>query len=462
MAQTPYAYLESHRDEILDELVAFTSIPSVSADPHYRPDVEKAARWVADRLKRAGLDRVRLFSTEDHPVVFGEWVKAPGAPTVLIHGHYDVQPPGPAERWVSDPFQPTIRKGRLYGRGVADGKGPLIIPIKTVEAFLTATGRLPVNVRFLIEGDEEGGHWNLGPFIREHAEMLRADFVLSTDGAMWRHDEPSLTVGCRGFLGLELAILSGSKDLHSGRHGGCVANAAVALARLIASLHDDNGRVAVAGFYDDVVELSADERQAIAAIPFDEARYLRENGSPALCGEAGYSLLERQWTRPALDVNGMWGGYLGQGGQTVIPADAHAKISCRLVPNQDPQAIARLVERHLEARLLPGVRVQFGEVAGGLPYRVPPDHVGLRVAAEVLEQVYRKPPVTVRMGATVAVCEVFRQDLGLETVFFSFATADDDYHAPNEFFRLNRLYEGLEAWTRYFERLAAARKKDRQ
>ena len=333
------AVLKQNHEKILARLVEFAAIPSVSTDPAHAPDMRAAAEWVADELTASGPITVRTIETAGNPVVYGEWLGAPGKQTVLVYGHYDVQPPDPLEKWESPPFTPTVRDGRLYARGVSDDKGPMLIPIKVARAFLKTAGALPINVKFMFEGEEEIGSPHLESFIAEHKELLAADFVLSADGAMWRINEPSLTVASRGLAGLELTLTAASKDLHSGRHGGGIANPLHAMARLIASLHDDNGRVTVAGFYDKVVELTSEERSAIKALPFDESAYLKQVGAPAIFGEKGYSTLERQWARPTLEVNGMWGGYEGPGQKTVIPSEAHAKITCRLVPAQDPAAI---------------------------------------------------------------------------------------------------------------------------
>jgi len=456
MLDKVHAYISAHHDRILADLVDFASIPSVSTDPAYKAAVGQAVDWVAAQLRQAGLTDVRVVPTAGHPVVYAAWTGAPGAPTVLVYGHYDVQPPDPLDKWASDPFRPVVRDGRIYARGVSDDKGPTLIAIKAVEAFLATTGALPVNVKFLLEGEEECGSPNLEPFIRDHAPLLAADFVLSADGAMWRIDEPSITVASRGLAGLEFTLTGPRKDLHSGRHGGSVANPLHAIAQLVAGLHDADGRVAVEGFYDDVLDLTPEERRAIAALPFDERRYLDEVGAPSSVGEAGYSLLERQWARPTLEVNGMWGGYQGEGSKTIIPSEAHAKIGCRLVPAQDPHDITRKIVRHLERHQPPGTRVTItlGDHSA-FPYRIAPSHIGLTVAEQVLRNVYGKPPLLVRMGATLPVADLFRRYLRLDTVFFSFSTADEDFHAPNEFFRLHRLQEGLEAWTGYLDLLAA-------
>ncbi len=451
---TPLDYLQAQRARLLDELLAFARIPSVSTDPAHQGEVRRAAGWVAERLAAAGLEGVRIHASEGHPVVTAEWLRAPGAPTLLIYGHYDVQPPDPLEAWTSPPFEPAVRDGRIYGRGVSDDKGPVLIPIAVAEACLATTGRLPVNLRFLIEGEEECGSPSLPAFLRDHARALAADWVLSADGAMWRADVPSVTVAGRGLVALEFSVFGAAKDLHSGRHGGSVANPLQAMARLVASLHGDQGRVAVAGFYDEVREADAATRAELEALPFDEAAYLEAIGALPGGGEAGYRLLERQWLRPTLEVNGLWGGYQGAGGKTVIPSAAHAKISCRLVPDQDPAAIGARIAEHLRRHCPAGVRLEVRPPdKGARAYAIPADHPGLRLAEQVLAEIYGREALRVRMGATLPICDHFRSLLGQETVFFSFSTADEDYHAPNEFFRLPRLEDGLRAWLRYWQLL---------
>jgi acetylornithine deacetylase/succinyl-diaminopimelate desuccinylase-like protein len=381
--------------------------------------------------------------------VYGEWLGAPGRRTIIVYGHYDVQPPDPLDRWHTGPWTPTLRDGRLYARGVSDDKGPMLIPIEVARAFFAVAGSLPINVKFLFEGEEEIGSRNLGAFVTEHKTLLAADAVVSADGAMWRVDEPSLTVASRGLCGLELTLSAASKDLHSGRHGGGVANPLHAMARLIASLHDPDGRVAVTGFYDEVRDLSPAERDQIAALPYDERAYLAQVGAPSAFGEPGYTTLERQWTRPTLEVNGLWGGYQGPGQKTVIPSEAHAKITCRLVPDQRPEAVLARVARHLETHVPPGTRLSLSFADhGSRATEVAADHVALQAASRALQATYGVQPLVVRMGGTVPIAELFQRHMGLDTVFFSFSTADEDFHAPNEFFRIHRLHEGLEAWAR--------------
>ena len=379
MSKRVVDYLQANADRYLADLVEFSSIPSVSTDPAYAAGIAAAAEWVAAQLERAGVHNVCIMPTTRHPIVYGEWQGAPGAPTILVYGHYDVQPPDPLDKWVSPPFSPTVRDGRLYARGVSDDKGPMLIPIKVAEAFLAVKGRLPVNVKFLFEGEEEITSPSLEPFIAEHAALLAADFAISADGAMWRIDEPSVTVASRGLVELEFTLTGAGKDLHSGRHGGAVANPLHAIAQLVASLHTQDGRVAVAGFYDGVAELTPDERAAIAALPFAEDAYLAQIGAPAVYGERGYSTLERMWARPTLEINGMWGGYQGEGGKTVIPSTAHAKLTCRLVADQDPADIGDKVVAHLYTHTPPGVQPGC---APGSPLRRPLPHPGRPSGAE--------------------------------------------------------------------------------
>jgi acetylornithine deacetylase/succinyl-diaminopimelate desuccinylase-like protein len=454
----PLEYVTTNRKAILDDLIAFASIPSVSTDPAYAAHIAEGAAFVAERMRQAGMENIKINPTEGHPVVTSDWLHAEGAPTILVYGHYDVQPPDPLEKWKSPPFKPEVRDNRLYARGVSDDKGPMLIPLKTAEAFLKTKGRLPINLKLVIEGEEERGSAHLGAFVKEHARELAADFVLSADGAMWRPDEPSITVANRGLAALEFTVTGAAKDLHSGRHGGSVANPLQAIAKLIATLHDDNGRIAVKGFYDGVRPPTNAARQMIADLPFSEQKYHEAIGAPTYQGETGYNLLERQWLRPTLELNGLGGGYQGPGTKTVIPSVAQAKITCRLVPDQDPDAIVAAITRHLVDHCPRGVtlKVTPGD-HGSKAYAIPDDHPGLALAERVLEEVYGKRSLRVRMGATIPIGLIFRESIGAETVFFSFSTSDEDYHAPNEFFRLQRLDDGLKAWIRYWELLGAER-----
>jgi acetylornithine deacetylase/succinyl-diaminopimelate desuccinylase-like protein len=457
------AHLETHFDAYLLELIEFARIPSVSTDPAFKPDVARAARWVADRLGRAGVPSVEILKTPGHPVVYAEWISAPDAPTILIYGHYDVQPPDPLKKWHAPPFEPEVRfehgEERLYARGVSDDKGPMLIPILVAEAFGTVSGQPPVNLKFLFEGEEEVGSEHLGDVVNAHAARLKADFVLSADGAMWRAGVSSLNISSRGLIGLEFTLTGPAKDLHSGRHGGAVQNPLTAMARLVSSLHTADGRVAVEGFYDRVLDLPRSELEAIRAIPFDDAAYLQGIGATQAFGEPGYGTLERQWTRPTLELNGLWGGYQGPGGKTVIPSQAHAKITCRLVPDQHPEDLLALVVKHLRTHCPPGVRLEITTdkktgKKGAFPYAIPTDHVGLDIARRVLKTVDGHDPIAARMGGTLPIADTFKELLGLEIVFFSFSTGDEDFHAPNEFFRVARFKKGIEAWARYWHALA--------
>jgi acetylornithine deacetylase/succinyl-diaminopimelate desuccinylase-like protein len=444
------------------ELAEFVGIPSVSTDPAHAGDVRRAADWVATRLARAGPIAVETWETARHPTVFGRWNGAPGAPTVLVYGHLDVQPPDPIELWDSPPFVLTERNGRLYGRGVSDDKASMLIPILAAEAFFAAGQQPPVNLRFLFEAEEEIGSPSLPGLVRDRRDALACDLVLSADGGMWRAEIPSITISARGLASLAFDVRGPRKDLHSGRHGGGVANPLHAAAELIASLHD-GGRISVDGFYDDVEAVEPAWLAAIDRLSFDEARYLAEVGSSAAFGEPGYGTLARQWCRPTIEVNGLYGGYQGPGSKTVLPSEAHAKITCRLVPNQRPAAIVANVRRHLERHCPPGVKLTVEADETGAPaYRVSPDSRAVRAAADTLAQVFGRPADLVGMGGTVPIVSTFRETLGVDTVFFSFSTADEDIHAPNEFYRPERFRLGLEAWARLWRRLADQDRTDQR
>ena len=449
-------WLDANSPAALDTLRAFCAIPSVSTDPAYLPAMADAARFLCDHLAAIGLEHAAIRPTGGHPAVTADWLHAGAAPTLLIYGHYDVQPPDPLAGWLSPPFEPSLRDGRLYARGVSDDKGPVMVALTAIAALL-ATGTLRVNLRLLLEGEEEIGSRHLEAFVIAHAAELQADWVLSADGAMWRADLPSITVASRGLCALDVTLTGAAKDLHSGRHGGMVANPLAALARLIAGLHADDGAIAVPGFLDAVRPVTAATRMAMAAIPFDEAAYQAQVGAPALTGEAGYSALERNWLRPTLELNGLSGGYAGSGTKTVIPRAATAKITCRLVPDQDPAVIARLIEADLRRRCPAGVTLSVEHHAGhATPYAARDDHPGLALAELVLRDLDGQTPLRVRMGATIPIGEVFQRVLGLDTIFFSFSTADEDYHAPNEFFRLARWEAGLRGWVAYLDAAGAA------
>lgn len=451
-----HAWLAAQEGPLRARLYDLVRIPSVSTDPAHAGDIARAADFLAEYLAAIGFAHVTINPTPGHPILTGEWLGAPGAPTVLVYGHYDVQPPAPLEQWHSDPFEPVLRDGRIYARGISDDKGPLMAALGGIEALMAASGRLPVNVRLLIEGSEELGSAHLEDFVTANQDRVAADFLLSADGAMWRADLPSVTVASRGMAALNVTLRGTAKDLHSGRYGGGVPNAAQVLVGMLAALHDpQTGAVAVPGFYDGVVPPDPETRAALAAIPFDEAGFLAGLGAKSGTGEAGYSFLERNWLRPTLEINGMESGYTDPGFKTVIGAVATAKISCRLVPGQDPHRILALLEAEL-TRLCPDhARVAFERKPGvAWPSALRLDHPGLLLAMEVLQELYGQPARAVRMGATIPIAEMFERVMGMGTVFFSFSTADEDYHAPNEFFRKERWRDGMRAWASYLARLA--------
>jgi acetylornithine deacetylase/succinyl-diaminopimelate desuccinylase-like protein len=440
----------------VEELKQYCAIPSVSTDPAYKAEVERAARFVADRMTKAGLERVEILPTEGHPAVVAEWCHAPGAPTVLVYGHYDVQPPDPVELWTSPPFEPTIRDGRLYARGVSDDKGPSLIPLLVAEAFLENQGALPVNLKFLFEGEEECGSAHLEALVAAEAKRLAADVVLSADGAMWRPDLPTVTVASRGMLALELELHGAGKDLHSGRHGGSAPNPLPALVRLLATLHDDEGGVAVEGFHDGITPPDPKLIDAIRASGFDPQGYFAAIGAQAPQPMPTVEeLLVRQWLQPTLELNGITGGYGGAGTKTVIPAKAGAKITCRLVAGQEPDRVFAAIEAHLKQHAPAGFGLEIRRQGpGSQAFSLPADQPVLAMTEAVLGELYGQPPLRVAMGATIPIGAIFRKHLGIETVFFSFSTADEDYHAPNEFFRLERFRDGLVGWARLLPRLA--------
>ena len=452
---TPWEnYLVQQKDRLLKELMDFLRIPSISALPEHMPDVGRAAQWLQARMKAAGIESVRTLSTGAHPAVYGEWLQVPGKPTLLIYGHFDTQPVDPLNLWDHPPFEPAVKNGRIYARGATDDKGNLIIPVMVVEAMLKTGGRLPINLKFLFEGQEEIGSPQLPGFIAEHKDLLSCDMVLSADGGQWDEDHPALVLGTRGLAAVILDVRGSDHDLHSGTYGGTIANPLHALVQIVGSMHDPSGRVTVEGFYDDVRVLSEAERVQIAKVPFDETAYLRETGSSSVFGEPGFTTYERAWARPTLEVNGLYGGFQGEGIKTVLPSRAHAKISCRLVADQDPSRIADLVIRHIHKVAPPGVAITTTKSqSAAIPYLIPPDHPGLAVAASVLKTLYGKEPYHVRMGGTIPANALFLQVLKAYTVVFAFGLQDERQHSPNEFFRLASYERGQKAYGIFLERL---------
>ncbi len=458
MSDPVLAHLLAQRDGFVARLAAFVAAPSVSTDPAYAEGMAEARRWLIARLGALGFRDARdLSAGSGHPAVTAHWHGAgPEAPTLLVYGHYDVQPPDPAEAWDSPPFVLTARNGRLHARGVSDDKGPMLLAVETLGAFLAVEGRLPVNVTLLLEGEEECGSASLPAILEQNRDALAADAVLSADGARWRADLPTMTVATRGNTALEFSLRTAAKDLHSGRYGGVVRNALHEMAKLIASLHDAQGNILVAGFADGA---ETPDTSGLAAIPFDVAAH-----DAAIGTSSGYStadFLERLWLRPTLDANGMWGGYTGAGGKTVIPAEAHAKLSMRLVPGQDPERCVDAVAAHLRARCPPGVTLTLRPTRRGTrAYAVPDAHPLLLAAEQALEATTGTKPLRVRMGATLPLTDIVRSLLGIDTVMFSFATADEDFHAPNENWRESAIAEGFAAWVALLRGLGQARRAD--
>ncbi len=449
-------WLARHEAEAVEAIAAFCRIPSVSTDPAFAPEVRRAVAFAADALRGAGFPTVEIVETGGHPAVVAEWLAAPGAPTVLVYGHADVQPPEPMEAWASPPFEPEVRDDRLYARGASDDKGPLMVAIWAIRALAAVEGVPPVNLKVLIEAEEETGSPHLDATVARLRDRLACDVVLSADGAMWRADLPSVTVASRGLVALDVTVTGAGKDLHSGRHGGSAPNAGQALVAMLARLHDADGRVAVPGFHDGTRPPDPAIAEAIRRAGFDAGGYYDGIGAPRPTQmPTGAALLTRQWLEPTLEINGLAAGYQGAGTKTVIPARATAKLTCRLVAGQRPEAVRDAIAAHLAAVLPPGCRLEVTPHGPGTPaFALDPALPALALAEDVLEGLLGARPLRVAMGATIPVGEVFARHLGAGTVFFSFSTSDEDYHAPNEFFRLASLRTGLVAWARLLQALA--------
>ncbi len=454
MADTWQKYLEDNRSRLLNELIEFLSIPSASAVPENAADVERAGAWLAAKLARVGIEHAAVLPTGGHPVVYGDWLHAPGKPTFLIYGHFDTQPVDPLSLWHTPPFEPTITDDRIIARGASDDKSNLFLPIIAAEALLATTGRLPVNIKFFFEGQEEVGSPQLPSFVRAHRDMLACDAMLNADSGQYSETDGAVMVGLRGICSVEVDLVGPAHDLHSGVFGGAVQNPLHAMVMLLDSMRSHDGRILVDGFYDDVVELSAAERAAMARLPFDEQRYKADLGVTELFGEPGYSPYERTTIRPTLELNGLWGGFIGEGSKTVLPSEAHAKITCRLVPNQNPDRIIDLLTAHIMGHTPPGVRARVTRGHGTVAYTVPADLPAYAAVRDVLRRVYGHEPFEVRSGGSVPVTALFLDVLGAHSLGFGFGLEDELAHAPNEFFRLSSFDKGQRAWALLFERLA--------
>lgn len=446
-------YLDRNKKRNLDDLIELLSIPSVSTDPDRTGDVRRAAKWVHKRLQRAGCTAVETINTDGHPIVYGEWLGAPGKPTVLFYGHYDVQPADPIELWESPPFEPTLKGGRIYARGAADDKGQMIVHVNALEAFLETTSEAPVNVKFVIEGEEEIGSGNLEPFVRANREKLACDALVVSDTAMFAKGVPSICYGLRGLAYLEIELRGTDRDLHSGSYGGSVVNPANALVELLSKLKDAKGRVTIPGFYDNVRRLSVTERRAFNTLPHSDRKFQKRIGAPALFGESSYSTLERLWVRPSLDINGIWSGFTGEGAKTVIPARANAKVSMRLVPDQTPKEIYRKAAAYLKKLAPPSVKIAVREVHGGDGWLAPTDHPALTAAGEALRRAFGSKPVLVREGGSIPIVATFERLLRVPVVLMGFGLPGDNLHAPNEKFDLEQFYSGAKASVYLMEEL---------
>jgi len=448
-------FINVNRDRYLDELKALLAIPSISALPQHAGDVRRCADWCADELRRIGLQNVKLIDTPGYPVVYGDWLGAPGAPTILFYGHYDVQPVDPLELWESPPFEATIRDGEIYARGSADDKGQVFMHFKAVEAHLKQNGRLPVNMKFVLEGEEEVGSVNLDDFIRGHKADLAADVVVISDSPMFARGVPSICYGLRGLTYFQIDLRGTNSDLHSGSFGGAVANPAFVLATLLAQMKDKSGRIKIPGFYDDVRQLSEAERAEWKKLPFNETRYRKGLGAPKLFGETGYSTLERVWARPTFEVNGLLSGFTGEGAKTVLPAVAMAKVSMRLVPDQDPKKVGDLFEAYINKIAPKTVDLKVTRMHGGKPWMTEFDNKYVRAAGRAIEKGFGKAPVFNREGGSIPVVSTFQEELGLPSVLFGVGLPDENAHAPNEKLDLSNFHNGIIASAFLYDEIAA-------
>jgi acetylornithine deacetylase/succinyl-diaminopimelate desuccinylase-like protein len=448
MNQTQYLS-NSNKERYLNELLELLRIPSVSADPSFKNDVLKCAETIAEGLRKIGIDKVEVCKTAGNPIVYGEKIIDATKPTVLVYGHYDVQPADPLELWTSPAFEPVIKttekhpKGAIFARGACDDKGQMFMHVKAVESMLAAN-ELPCNVKFMIEGEEEVGSENLAIFVKNEKERLKADIILVSDTGMLANDVPSITTGLRGLSYVEVEVTGPNRDLHSGLYGGCVANPINVLADMIASLHDSNGKITIPGFYDKVVELTDEERAEMAKAPFSHEAYCKALDIAETMGEAGYSTMERGSIRPTLDVNGIWGGYTGEGAKTVIASKAFAKISMRLVPDQDPEEITNLFKNHFESIAPNAVKVVVKPHHGGEAAVTPIDSIGYKAASLAYEKAFGKKPIPVRSGGSIPIVAMFEKELGLKTILMGFGLDSDAIHSPNEHFGLFNFYKGIE------------------
>ncbi len=446
---------DTKQAQYTEELREFVRIPSISALPEHAEDVRRAAEWVVARLEQAGMEHVQILETGGHPVVYGDWLHAGDQPTILIYGHFDVQPVDPLHLWTEPPFEPWIDGDRIVGRGASDSKGNMLAPIVALESIVRSEGRLPVNIKFCFEGQEEIGSPQINDFLAQEQTRFQSDLALSSDGGQWSEETPSLTVALRGVCGIQINVRGPSRDLHSGSYGGAVRNPIHVLTELLASMHGPDGMVAIPGFYDEVEPITAAEREDTAQIPYSEDDFKEELGISAVYGEMGYTTRERTWHRPTLEINGIWGGFQQEGIKTVLPSLAHAKITCRLVPRQHPETVRQLLQRYVQNHVPDGaeVTVEFLTM-NGKPYVIPKEHWGNAAARKVLQELYGKPPYFTRSGGSIPICGAFLDHLGVYTVNFGFGLPDEQAHSPNEFFRLASFRRSQTAYYHLLQELA--------
>jgi len=447
-------FIESKRDQHLNELYEFLRIPSVSAKSEHKPDIERAAHWVADHLRTAGFPKVEIVPTNLHPLVYAESLNAPGKPTILFYGHYDVQPPEPLDLWTTPAFEPAVRNGNLYGRGTADDKGQVHIHLKALESIYKQSGSLPINVKVLIEGEEEVGSVSLWDFVQKNKEKLKADALVVSDTSMLAKGVPSITYGLRGLNYYQIELTGPVRDLHSGVYGGAVPNPLTILTELFAKLHDKNFRVAIPGFYDQVATASKSERKALNALPWKRKAFQEAVGAPGYVGEKGFTTVEQLWIRPTLELNGIWGGYQGEGAKTVIPSKAYAKFSTRLVPNQDPEKIARLVEKHIRKLLPKTVHCKFDVLSKGKPWVAPFYAPIFKTAQAALEKGYGKKAVFIREGGSIPFVTQMYETFKVPCVLIGFGLPDENAHAPDEHIALENYFGGIKAIANFYTALA--------
>lgn len=446
-------YIQQNRQRFLEELINWLRIPSVSADSRHKNEVRNAALYLKERLTHAGVDKAELIETAGHPVVYAEKMVNPSLPTVLVYGHYDVQPPDPLDLWTSPPFEPVVRDEKIYARGACDDKGQVYMHVKALE-IMNQLNQLPCNVKFMVEGEEEVGSEHLGQFVKTNRDKLNADVILISDTALISLEHPSITVGLRGLSYVEVEVTGPNRDLHSGVYGGAVANPVNVLAKMIAALHDENGRITIPGFYDKVVELSAEEREALNRAPFNLDTYKKELGIDDVHGEQGYTTLERTGIRPTLDVNGIWGGYTGEGAKTVLPSKAYAKISMRLVPHQDHREITDLFTRHFVSLAPRSVKVKVTPLHGGEPVVTPTNSKAFQAASAAFEEVWGKKPIPTRDGGSIPIVALFKKELGLDSVLMGFGLDSDAIHSPNEHYGLTNFFRGIETIVAFYRHYA--------